>query len=144
MRFVNVYGVTEDLEQQGPTVQGAFLSYNGISLTWDRGIGDGCIVIISGLPITFKPFRNTTYRKNQLLGGQQKVAYRGTGNSVEIYLIPGRLYYAQVFEFNGRASSEVYNITGDQESILTPTDFGFMLQENGDFVLQENGFKIIV
>lgn len=142
MRFVNVYGTVEDLEVQQPTIPTTVLVYNGTHLVWESGDGDARLVVLSSRPITFKPYKNQTYREGQFVNGS-RVVYRGSGNSVEIYLEPGRLYYAQAFEFNGRASTEVYTV-GVQSPIIPPTDISYLLQENGDFLLQENGFKILV
>ena len=140
MRFVNVFGEIEDLKVQPPTAQASNISYDGSSLSWTRGDGEYCLVVISAKRIRFQPFKNKTYPLNSFVDKNTRVIFRGDGNSVTINLMPGILYFVKVFEFNGKASTERYDL-GTDTPIIPPV--GTVWQwYSGNAVLWESGSEV--
>jgi hypothetical protein len=142
MREVNVYGITEDLETQPPTVDPSGISYSSGVISWTRGDGDGVVVVISSRPITFLPKNNITYPKGVYVSLRESVIYRGDGSSVEFELQSGLVYFVAVFEFNGRASNEKY--FGEGSASVNPGIDNNLLMEDGQDLLLEDGGTIIL
>lgn len=108
--FTNVYGQAEDLSIVAPTDQATILAYDQEAklLTWERGNGSRVLVMVRrGRSLNKMPRNTLTYRPEDFVGNQ-KVVYRGKGTEVSLTDLPPGLYYAQAWEFNGPASSEVY------------------------------------
>lgn len=141
MKYTNLYGLTNDLENLPPSAQGLSPSYTTGTLSWTRGDGEYCLVIISARPVTFKPFNNITYPINTFLGGSQRVAYRGSGNSVDLDLQVGFIYFVKIFEFNGKASNEVYNVSGLSASFTVDGSTAWQWRSGLD-VEWESGLKV--
>lgn len=98
-------------------------------LTWTRGDGYKCIVVVSithsfDLPISRNQYdSDTTYSSGFLLGGDNYVVYNGDDDHVTISnLLPNTTYYVAIFEYNGaiKNCTEAY-LTGvyAQASFLT-------------------------
>ncbi|MDX5319436.1 MAG: hypothetical protein LPK45_00100, partial [Bacteroidota bacterium] len=116
--FPNIVQSTSSLT---PTIQAYNLNVSGssdtsISISWTRGNGDSCLVLIrQSAPITVSPTNQVYYAANSNYGlganlGQSTYAiYRGTGTSVTIQgLSSNRQYYFTVIEFNGGGSFSNY------------------------------------
>ena len=116
-----------------PTIQasgvGGYSFQNGnVSITWNRGNGAKCIVLVNaGSPVDSNPVDGTTYTANanfgsgSLIGPDNYVVYLGTGTNVTLTgLATGTTYYVAVYELNGSGGSENYltpPATGSQTTV---------------------------
>lgn len=141
MRKVNVYGTTSDLETQRPTIASSNIVEGGGVYTFTKGNGRGRIVAARyGFPVTFKPLDRVTYPTGKLFKDGQRILVRGDVDSFSLSGLKAGLWYVTIFEYNGFASNEKY-LTGASSAIVTGD---YMLTEDDFYILQENGFKIIL
>ncbi|MFQ3213464.1 MAG: hypothetical protein ACI9C9_000992, partial [Marivirga sp.] len=111
---------------QTPTVQGSNLNFTNVTtssmtVNWTNGNGTNRIVVArAGATPDVNPSDLDTYTADAIYGtpgtelGNGFVVFNGTGNSVAIAnLSPKIFYHFQVFEYNGAAGAELYNITSD-------------------------------
>lgn len=97
---------------------------NRIAFTWDRGSGQGVVIVARGTnAVNQNPVDGTTYTANATygsgshLGNGNYVVYSGTGTSVEVNgLIPGIIYEFRAYEYNGSGGGIDYNITTAQNN----------------------------
>ncbi len=107
-----------------PTVQASGAGFSsvqggGATVSWTRGNGADCIVLVSaGAAVSSAPVDGTTYSADPDFGSGSQigtgnyVAYLGTGTNVTLYaLTPGTTYYVAVYELNGSGGSENYLTT---------------------------------
>ena len=88
------------------------------TLTWTNGNGAERIVIAKqGSAVDVDPTDGTTYTGNSDfsaatdIGSGNKVVFRGSGNSVGLTgLTAGTIYHFKVYELNGSAGTENYNL----------------------------------
>lgn len=116
-----------------PTVQANNLNIAGssdtsISISWLRGNGDSCMVVVRQFaPVTANPSDAVWYAANPHFGTGSSIGqatycvYRGTGSSVTVTgLQSNREYYFTVFEFNNEGSSPNY-LTSNKPVLATNT-----------------------
>lgn len=131
------YLVTNGLIAQGSsaaaptaaaTLIGSTINANTITLNWNKGNGDGRLVIMKeGSEVTAAPVNLTTYSSNvdfknapQLAVGQY-IVYAGTGSAITVTgLEPGKNYHFAVFEYNG-SSGPVYNTSTFLKAMVITT-----------------------
>lgn len=97
---------------------------NRIAFTWDRGSGQGVMIVARGTnAVNQNPVDGTTYTANATygsgshLGNGNYVVYSGTGTAVEVNgLIPGVIYEFRAYEYNGSGGGIDYNITTAQNN----------------------------
>jgi Secretion system C-terminal sorting domain len=111
------------ISQAQPSTQASNINFsapgiNGFTINWTNGNGANRIVIVNSSAITFSPSASTTYVANTDfsagtdLGSGQKCVFNGSGNSVPITgLSADTQYFVRVFEYNGAAAAELYNVT---------------------------------
>jgi hypothetical protein len=95
------------------------VSGNDMLLTWQKGSGQGRIVLVrAGSDVNAVPANLTGYTADAditqatQIGSGNYVVYNGTGNSVNVFrLNPDVTYYYKVFEYNG-AVAPVYLTSG--------------------------------
>ncbi|MFN7013912.1 MAG: hypothetical protein ACK4ON_06550, partial [Bacteroidia bacterium] len=100
---------------QAPTVQASnvqitYKTESGATISWTRGNGEACIVVVrqaSSPNVTPSYSTTTAYTASAMfgngsnLGSGNYVVYNGTGTNVFIYgLSPNTIYYAYVYEYN--------------------------------------------
>ncbi len=112
-----VYGenVNFTTEQETPTTQANTIIFTGTvqttsTVSWTRGDGDGCIVMMNEGDIT-NPSNGTDPTSDASWNNStQQVVYEGTGTTVNITgLTAGTTYTFQVFEYNGDGTARKYN-----------------------------------
>jgi fibronectin-binding autotransporter adhesin len=106
------------------------LQSGGLFVSWVRGNGSKCIVLVkSGSAVDSDPVDATTYTASASLGASQIgsgnfVAYLGTGTNVTLTgLSSGTTYFVAVYELGGSGGSENYLIspaTGSQSTVSSP------------------------
>jgi len=91
------------------------LQNGSIPISWTRGNGSKCIVLVSaGSPVSSAPVDGTTYTANATYGsgtqiGSSYVAYLNNGTNVTLTgLSTSTTYYVAVYELNGSGGSENY------------------------------------
>jgi len=91
------------------------LQNGSIPISWTRGNGSKCIVLVSASsPVSSAPVDGTTYTANATYGsgtqiGSSYVAYLNTGTNVTLTgLSTSTTYYVAVYELNGSGGSENY------------------------------------
>ena len=90
------------------------LQNGSIPISWTRGNGAKCIVLVSTSSPVDAPVDGTTYTANATfssgtLVGSSHVAYLGTGTTVTLTgLSTSTTYYVAVYELNGSGGSENY------------------------------------
>jgi hypothetical protein len=142
MRRVNIYGTTSDLETQRPTIASSDITEGDGEYTFTKGNGRGRIVVASyGFPVTFKPLDRVTYPTGKLFKDGQRIIVRGDVDSFSLSGLKAGLWYVSIFEWNGFASNEKYLREAASSAIVTGD---YLLTEDDFYVLQENGFKIIL
>ena len=102
-----VPGVAPSTQATNLTVSN--LSYSGLTLNWNRGNGDGVIIVArESTPITTFPSDGVNYLSNPKFGtascqlGGAYVVYTGTGTSVDISELKfGTTYYFSAYEYKG-------------------------------------------
>jgi len=90
-----------------------------MNIGWTNGNGTKRAVFVKAGTGTTSPSNNTTYAASSAFGSGTQIGstgwycvYNGTGNSVTLIgLVLGTQYTVQVFEYNGNALAEKYNIT---------------------------------
>jgi len=132
------YGTFTALTNE-PTGQASAVSFSSaqrsaFTLSWTRGTGEKCIVLVkAGSAVDASPVDGTTYTASAVfttgtagsgtqIGTSNYVAYLGTGNTVTLSgLAPGTNYNVAVYELNGAAGSENYlttsPATGNQTAV---------------------------
>lgn len=95
---------------QASNVQITYKTTSGATISWTRGNGEGCIVVVHQLasPNVTPPSStsanytaNATFGNGTNLGSGNYIVYEGTGSSVFISgLAANSLYYAYVYEYN--------------------------------------------
>ncbi|MBI1223349.1 MAG: hypothetical protein GC180_12150 [Bacteroidetes bacterium] len=116
-----------------PTMQASGIQVNGssdtsISISWTRGDGDSCLVVMrKNAPVISSPSNFTYYSANanfgdgETIGPSTFVVYRGTGTSVSITnLESNRNYSVAIFEFNGGGLASSY-LSSNPPSFSTNT-----------------------
>jgi hypothetical protein len=101
-----------------PTTQASAVGFSGVSgnsmsISWTRGNGDGCIVLVkAGSAVDSNPVNGSAYTANSTFGGGTQigtgnyVVYQGAGTSVSISgLSAGQTYYVAVYEVNGAGTA---------------------------------------
>lgn len=101
---------------QASNVQITYKTTSGATISWTRGNGDACLVVVHqfnnsnvtpAASTTANYSASTTFGSGTNLGSGNYVVYKGTGSSVFISgLTANTLYYAYVYEYN------VYNTFG--------------------------------
>ena len=104
-------------------VQASAITFSNIQETqmtvgWTNGNGTKRAVFVKAGTGTASPLNNTTYAASSAFGSGSQIGssgwfcvYNSAGNSVTIIgLVLGTQYIVQVFEYNGNALSEKYNI----------------------------------
>lgn len=122
MFTTNVYNEVQDLRIVAPSIQASGINFDPETglLTFTRGNGLKVIVLISNKPIVKHPFNQHTYDQYDLIGCSI-VAYKGTDDEVDLTeLLSAGHWYVRVYEFNGSASVERYNIN---VGVDNPIDF---------------------
>lgn len=123
---------------QASNVQLTYKTPTGSTLTWNRGNGDYCLVVMrkSGSSLVGPPSTTTinyaasaTYGNGSSLGGGDNyVVYDGTGSSVFVSgLLSNQIYYAIVYEYNSNtvfSTTYYYNngTSGNSEGFSTLED----------------------
>ena len=125
---INVYGqtgystngsfltLTNEPTVQATAVASSTLQNGSIPISWVRGNGSKCIVLVSaGAPVSSAPVDGTTYTASATygsgtqIGSGNYVAYLGTGTNVTLAgLSTSTTYYVAVYELNGSGGSENY------------------------------------
>ena len=99
---------------QASTVVCSTLQNGSIPISWTRGNGSKCIVLVSTSSPVDAPVDGTTYTASATfssgtLVGSSHVAYLGTGTTVTLTgLSTSTTYYVAVYELNGSGGSENY------------------------------------
>lgn len=128
-----------------PTIQATGVActalQNGtIPITWTRGNGANCIVVVkAGSAVNANPVDGVTYTQNATFGSGSQigtgnyVAYLGTGTSVTLTgLSVNTTYYVAVYELNGSGGSENYlTVSPATGSQLTGSAFATLLTWTG-------------
>lgn len=116
---------------QATGVSGYSLQNGNLTISWTRGNGSKCIVLVkSGSAVDANPVDATSYTANATFGSGTQigtgnyVAYLGTGTSVTLSaLSAATTYYVAVYELSGSGGSENYlapPATGSQTTVTTP------------------------
>ena len=92
------------------------LQNGSIPISWTRGNGSKCIVLVSASsPVSSAPVDGTTYTASATygsgtqIGSGNYVAYLGTGTTVTLTgLSTSTTYYVAIYELNGSGGSENY------------------------------------
>jgi len=111
MTYTNVYTDTDDLATVAPEAQDTALNLEDGILEWTNGPGYQRIIVASREPIVFEPFDSINYPVGTFVGGDQRIVFRGKGNSVNMNVIVdmSELWYFRLYAFNGSATNEKYN-----------------------------------
>lgn len=125
MLQTNTYGEPITLAVAAPAIQAYDLTFESVGsfdesfdesfggssgvLAYTRGNGSKCLVLISRNPITFSPFDGVTYLLGQTFSDGSFVMAKGSNDSVDLTTLEPGIWYVRVFEFNGSASTEMYN-----------------------------------
>lgn len=109
------------------------ITSTGFKLGWTNSVngGDQRIVLIkpltevNGLPVDATTYNsNAAFATGSLIGTDNYVVYKGTGNSVQITgLEPDKLYHISIIEFNGGPGTENYRtagLTGSAKTLNSP------------------------
>ena len=96
------------------------ISTNSLTLSWTKGNGENRIVLAkASSSVDTVPVDSTTYTANSTFGSGSEigtgnyVVYKGDGNSVTVTgLVPGRIYYFKIFEYNCSSGKENYLTSG--------------------------------
>lgn len=109
------------------------ITSTGFKLDWTNSVngGDQRIVLIkpltevNGLPVDATTYNaNAAFATGSLIGTDNYVVYKGTGNSVQITgLEPDKLYHISIIEFNGGPGTENYRtagLTGSAKTLNSP------------------------
>jgi hypothetical protein len=102
-----------------------------ITISWTSGSGGNRVVLIKqGKSVSASPSDNTTYTANTVFGSGTQVGtgnytvYNSSGSSVLVTgLTANTIYTFKVFEYNGGAGSELYNIQSSQGNPLSEYSF---------------------
>lgn len=104
------------------------ITSTGFRLSWtNSGNGDQRIVLVrpatavNGLPVDATTYNaNAAFATGTLIGTDNYVVYKGSGNFVQITgLEPSKLYHISIIEFNGSLGTENYRNTGLTGSATT-------------------------
>jgi len=133
-----------------PATQATSISFPNFGTTqmdvsWTNGNGSNRIVVVhEGAAVDTDPAYQVTYTANATFGSGDQlgtgnyVVYNGTGSSVTMTgLTYGNTYHVRVYEYNGIAGDETYNIntdTGNPSSQL----FTFSVDPISNISLDEN------
>lgn len=107
-------GTTLSPPSTGSTNMIATPTGNSAALTWTRGNGGRCLVILQAGSATTDPTQYTNYNGNATFGsgtavGSGRAVYNNTSNSVNVTnLEPNTVYFYRVVESNG-TNGPVYN-----------------------------------
>ena len=101
---------------QATAVSFSSVTSNSMTISWTRGDGAACIVVVkAGSAVDSDPVDGTAYTANAVFGnGSQigtgnRVVYIGIGTSVDITgLASNTTYHVAVYEFNGTGGAENY------------------------------------
>lgn len=95
------------------------IGLTGMTVNWTRGSGDGVIVLMkSGSAVDAAPAdgtytgynANSVFGTGTLIGGANRVIYKGTGTSVAVTnLTQSTTYYVAVYEYSGTADTAGVN-----------------------------------
>lgn len=96
-----------------------------ISISWTIGSGLNRVVIVKAAEyVDSNPVDNTTYTANTTFGSGTQLGtgnytvYNGNGNSVTVTGLTANTKYAfRIYEYNGAAGAETYNVT---QGVLNP------------------------
>ena len=122
------------------------ISTSSITLNWTNGDGSNRVVLIKeGSPVDAQPMDGSFYNANAVFGSGSEVGtgnysvYVGSGNNITITgLVPGTIYYYEIFEVNG---------TGNKSNYLTSSSAQGSQSSNSVSTLTTNGsvsYKILV
>ncbi|WMN11888.1 BspA family leucine-rich repeat surface protein [Marivirga salinae] len=115
---INDGGVCEPTSQAN-TIVASNIGALKADISWTNGNGTSRIVVArEGSAVTTNPSDLTTYAANANfgsgteLGSGNYVVYNGIGNNFTVNnLNPGSVYHFRVYEYNGTASDENYNLS---------------------------------
>ncbi len=109
---------------QTPTIQASSISFSNslstsVTVSWAEGNGSARLVLVkAGSPVDSDPIDGTSYIANSnfgsgaQLGTGNYVVYNGAGNSFTMTgIISSTNYHVKVYEYNGSAGFELYNIS---------------------------------
>jgi autotransporter-associated beta strand protein len=123
--------LTNEPTTQASGVSGVSRQNGDLLISWVRGNGSKCIVLVkAGSAVDSNPVDGTTYTANATFGSGAQigsgnyVAYLGTGTNVTITgLSANTTYYVAVYELNGSGGSENYlapPATGNKTTVANP------------------------
>ena len=142
------YALTNEPTGQASAVSFSSAQRSAFTLSWTRGTGEKCIVLVkAGVAVDAPPVDGTTYTASATFGSGTQigtgnyVAYLGTGNSVTLSgLTASTNYNVAVYELNGAAGSENYLTTSPATGNQTATGNNYYSSGNNNPTTLANWF----
>jgi hypothetical protein len=115
-------------KEQSKNIQFSNIGTSSCDISWIRGSGESCVVFMKETnPGLATPTNHTSYDSSIIFGDGTQIdttgwycVYNGNGTSVSVSgLVPGKDYIAQVFEYNGPAGFETYQILQSDDNPKT-------------------------
>lgn len=112
-------------KDQAKNIQFSNVGTSACDISWTRGSGESCVVFMKEAnPDSAIPDDHTSYDSSIIFGDGTQIGttgwycvYNGNGTSVSVSgLVPGKEYIARVFEYNGSAGFETYQISITNEN----------------------------
>lgn len=143
------YGIVTSPSIAASDIQFSELTTTSVRVNLTPGNGERRIIVAkSGSAVDFEPVDGTTYAGNATMGAGNHVVYAGTGSDVTITGLDERTtYHVAVFEYNGDAGEEVYQVTNSaSDSVLTRTpipyaDLQLLLSADYGTVIESGGLS---
>lgn len=133
--YINGFSQTPSV--QASNVQITYKTTSGATISWTRGNGDACLVVVHqfnnsnvtpAASTTANYSSSATFGNGTNLGSGNYVVYKGTGSSVFVSgLTANTLYYAYVYEYNVYSSFGTFyyhniNITSGMNELFGTLD----------------------